>query len=256
MADALIGVAGAWASFFILARTLSLSTSSDQDVLTLVGLGIITGFGAKAILKQLSDRFQEVIKRATVEANKVAADTAERVATQVSTEQTKETATEIATEKGGVAEDYGDSKRIIDLIDLSEMQTDKTITGKLISKAEDEARAVLRDKPKSPQVLAALAVVPRHKADLLPAGSAGEQDKLMKEAIDYCSQAIALRPDLDWAYYNRACYRALNKGSVTQVEEDIKKAIELLAENQKLLSGDSDLDEYKRSYPEVAAALQ
>jgi tetratricopeptide (TPR) repeat protein len=262
----LIGIAGAWAAFFILGRALSLS-NKPEDVLTLVGLGIATGFAGKPLLKLLSRKAIEQLASETAE--RVAADKAREVAADKAREEVKAsapdvvrqakegvqaTATEVATVKGGIAEDYGDSKRIIDLIELSDM--DKALEGKLVAKAEDEARTVLRNEPKSAQVLIALAVVLRHKADLLPPGPDAERSKLMNEAVECCSRAIEIRQDLDWAYYNRACYTALSNGSASQVADDIRKAIELLPENKELLNDDADLAEYKSSFPEVAAALK
>jgi hypothetical protein len=74
-------------------------------------------------------------------------------------------------------------------------------------------------KPSSPQTLVALGCVLKRLA-LLPTEEA-HRDHLLMLAIEQCTKAIAINPNLETAYYNRACYRTMRGEAVALIVSDI-----------------------------------
>ncbi len=69
-----------------------------------------------------------------------------------------------------------------------------------------------------------------------------EKIRLYRAAIEAVSSAIRLNPIDDRTYYNRACYRALMGGSVSQIIDDLEKAIELCPSNRGFAKLDLDFE--------------
>ena len=254
LADVVTGVAGAWGIFFVLGRTLSLG-ATPNDALTLIGLGVVAGFGAKSLLVVLSERAKKAVETAKQVAMATATEVAATKAAEVATTTATQVAVGAAKESGKKAEDYSDSQRITAVVDLSKIETDITRRTQLLAIAEDIANTVLEKTADSPQVLVALARVERAKADLLPPEKAAEKQELLKKAVQQCSRAVEIRPDLEWGYYNRACYKALTGEPASSVAEDVREAVKLLAENRTLFLHDDDLAKYW-NLPEIAALLE
>jgi tetratricopeptide (TPR) repeat protein len=72
-----------------------------------------------------------------------------------------------------------------------------------------------------------------------------EKTKLIEEAIDATSEAIKLNPTYDRAYYNRACYRSLNRKTADALN-DLEKAIRLFPLNRLYAKSDPDFEALQR----------
>lgn len=232
LADALIGMGGAWAAFLVFPRAMRLE-SGVEDVLPLIGFGVVAGFGARSLLTTLRDK---LLGEARGEARFVAEKTAQEAVRGV-------------TERAGDYADSGDVRLLVDLADASTGQTKVDA----LKRAESLAKNYLSKSPRSPQVLVAFALVKKRLAMLTEVEA--DRNALLDEAISLCSTALELRPGLEVAYYNRACYKALRRVTVTSILADMDRAIALLPDNRELFREDSDLASV-RDYPEVAARLK
>jgi tetratricopeptide (TPR) repeat protein len=80
------------------------------------------------------------------------------------------------------------------------------------------------------------------------AGEAGDRQlrkNLLDEAIEAASKAIQGDPAYERAYYNRACYKALNSLPTSAVLDDLRTAIQLFDSNRVFASSDTDFDAIK-----------
>lgn len=230
VADAVIGIGGAWGVFFVLGRSMRLG-EGVEDLMTLIGLGVVAGFSARSLLSTLGDKVLG-------EARSVAQETAkETVRAQIYK-----------------TEDYSDIKDASMLVDISDTLASPEAKSDFLAKAEGVAVQLLSKDASNLQVLLLLGYIKKRQG-LLPGVPTDGKNQLLDEAISFCSRAITLAPDREMSYYNRACYKALRGLSVTSVLEDVEKAIALLPENKGLFSTDPDLAAYKDK-PEIAARLQ
>lgn len=63
---------------------------------------------------------------------------------------------------------------------------------------------------------------------------------LFREAIQATSEAIKLNPAYDRAFYNRACYKALMEADISDILDDLAKAIQLFSTNRVFAQSDPD----------------
>ncbi len=229
LADVVIGIGGAWGVFFVLGRSMRIGDETE-DLLTLVGLGVVAGFSARSLLATLRTRILG-------EARTVAAETArETVRDQVQ----KTTA-------------YSDISGVAVVVQISDASVDPRAKLRLLKDAETRITEVLAKEPANPSAHILLGSIKKRLAPL--AETTDEKNRLLGDAINAATRVIELKPTIDTGYYNRACYKALKGESVATIVSDIDKAIELLPENRALLHDDPDLANY-RELPEIAARLK
>lgn len=75
-----------------------------------------------------------------------------------------------------------------------------------------------------------------------------DREKLLEQALDCIDRAIALRPDMGEAFYNKACYLVLLnlKGMKSEVLENLKSAFRLNPALRQTAKDDGDLAELKQ----------
>lgn len=215
LADAAIGLGGAWGVFFVLGRSMRIGTNVE-DLLTLVGLGVVAGFSARALLATLRERVLG-------EARSVAIETAKETV-KARAEQT---------------ESYSDASAVAVLVQVSDTLAGPEPKTQLLKNAEGRANELIARDPNDAGALILLGNVKKRLA--LLADAPAERNRLIDEAIGLSTRVVELRPTAYAGYYNRACYKALRGAAIGAILPDIDKAIELSPEAKALLQQDPDL---------------
>lgn len=229
LADAVIGIGGAWGVFFVLGRSMRLG-SATADLLTIIGLGVVAGFSARALLATLRERILG-------EARSVAEETAKETVKA----QAKESVT------------YTDMTHVATLIKVSDAAPAPEAKTELLEGAEARVNEVLAREPTNVSALLMLAAIRKRQAWLEL--SVDKRNVLLDEAIMLCSRVIELRPSQGQAHYNRACYKCLRGTAIAEVLVDLDKAVELVPEWKAIVKGDPDL-EHCRSDPRFKARYE
>ena len=230
LADALIGVGGAWGVFLVLGRTLRLEETPD-DMLVLIGLGVVAGFGARTLLVALSrnlERMAEVREQARAEARQEV-----KLATSRQLPYT-----------AGVT-----AQTVAGMFDATEPAMRPRLKGTLEGSIE-QIEAALQVAPRQVELYWHLGALKKRLALIVPE----TKRALLLEAIEACTRALDIDKRLAWAYYNRACYRALDERPVAQVADDLKSAVAIDGGFKNTASNDEDLAAYVHQ-PEIASIL-
>lgn len=245
LASMVTGIGGAWGVLFVLAKAMNIgvpeATSSQSlkaqllpgDLLTLVGLGVVAGFSATTLLRFLAKRLEDTVGRQDLQDVRREAIGATREA------------------KASV-EEKASAGSIGALATIAERYDTQDERSRLLEAAHSLAQEYLAERPNSPEVILADAMVWKRLAEKNP-DAAAKEDQYTK-AINLCSEASRISPALERAFYNRACYRALKGEDLALVLADMKKAIDLLPENKRIFSTEDDIASI-RATPEVKALL-
>jgi tetratricopeptide (TPR) repeat protein len=260
LASIVTGVGGAWGVMFVLAKPMNIGAAkSVEDLLTTVGLSVVAGFSATALLRSLAKKLGGQVDRADLEqVEKRFRKTTEAInknvdqvaATQDDIAATQSVATLIATADQVAAQAAAAAAQ------PPEAAAHRARAMELLNAADSLAGDFLQRKPESAEIMVSRSAIKKRLA-LLNANPQ-QRDSLLNEAVTLCTQALQLNPQLESAYYNRACYRALRGANedLALIVADMKKAIELLPENKQLFASPDEHDiDSVRTRPEVAALL-
>jgi hypothetical protein len=228
IADALIGLGGAWGVFLVLGRTMKIGTGTE-DIMVLTGLGVIAGFAARRLLRGLGTGLEQQLQ-------------------QLQQQQQETQENQIYNQ---VQASYMLIDRVIDAFDNAN-DIQKRGMREQLEEIHGVAESAMRVEPESPRPLSYLARVKKRLAII----STGDTRRtLLEEAIQLCSEAIRRDPNRNSLYYNRACYQALLvPPPIPAIIQDMRRAIELLPENRELFRTDHDLTDVLTN-PDVTALL-
>jgi len=238
LASIICGIGGAWGVLFVLAKAMNIGIGTGVgDNLTIVGLGVVAGFSSTTLLRALAKGLENSVGKQYVDSAVQGAD---------------KRATAVAQEAGAAAEENATAKIVSSMALVADKNDDPGERVKLLEAAHSFAQKCLNESPNSPEVFLANATVQRRFAEKNPDNS--QRAAQYAKAIDLCSDALKIEPNLERAYYNRACYRTLNNDDITLIIADMKKAISILPENKQIFSEDPDIASI-RDRPEVKALL-
>jgi tetratricopeptide (TPR) repeat protein len=260
LASVVTGVGGAWGVMFVLAKPMNIGAAkSVEDLLTTMGLSVVAGFSATALLRSLAKKLGGQVDRADLE------QVEKRF--RKTTEAINKNVDEVAANQDDIAAIQSVAALIATADQVAaqaaaaaaqppEAAAHRARALELLNAADSLAGDFLQRKPESAEVLVSRSAIKKRLA-LLNADRQ-QRDSLLNEATALCTQALQLNPQLESAYYNRACYRALRGANedLAAIVADIKKAIELLPENRQLFASPDEHDiDSVRTRPEVAALL-
>lgn len=248
LADGLIGLGAAWGVFLVLGRSLRVGTQ-PEDMLVLIGLGVIAGYGGKLLLRILTLYIQDMVQ--AKEAREEAREANRRITGRVELLEPRVELLEPSI-------DYSNIDTITDTVDAitgihkSLDNNAKDRIRDILQKAHRIAEGRLQQNPNDPRSYMYLARVKKRLAFI--ASSNVEKNALLNEAISLCDQGLNINPNTEQLYYNRACYKALLHFPIQHIIADMKKAIELNPDNKKFFKEDSDLQEIHEQ-PEIKELL-
>lgn len=228
LADAIVGVGGAWGIFLVLGRSMKPvdKVEDTEGVLVLIGLGVVAGFAARSLLHLLARRLQEMIGEKEVQ------ETARK-----------------ETRKTGLPTIFSHAKTVVEIFDRADEQARASLRV-VLEDALRATEAALTSWPDETSLYGVFGAIKKRLALIRPEA----RRALLDEAISACSKALELDSGLAWAYYNRACYKALNRIGADAILPDIRKAIELNPDFKQRFLRDSDLEDY-REHEEIRAVL-
>jgi tetratricopeptide (TPR) repeat protein len=228
IADATIGLGGAWGVFLVLGRTMKIG-SGTEDLMVLIGLGVVAGFAARRLLQTLGIGLDQ------------------RLA-QVAQVQREIQGNQVYSQVQAL---YMQIDKVLDEFDAANNAQKRGMRERLEQMHSQANTVVPLDQERS----RALVNLARVKKRLAVISTGDTRRTLLEEAIQLCNEAIRLDPDREALYYNRACYQALLvPPPIATIIQDMRRAIELLPENKEAFKTDPDLDNV-RSDPDVAALL-
>jgi tetratricopeptide (TPR) repeat protein len=142
-----------------------------------------------------------------------------------------------------------DKKHKLDAWELSEKASTLTQLERFdeASRISDEALSLDAQNPK------ALFEKGRALKKLADQGNRSDEEKqrLYAEALSYASQAATLSPWKAAPAYNIACYQALLRYPVMEIERNLRRAIELNPALAEAANNDPDLEEVRSKYPHI-----
>jgi hypothetical protein len=260
LASVVTGVGGAWGVMFVLAKPMNIGTATTVgDVLTIVGLGVVAGFSATALLRSLAKKLGGQVDRAELEQVerrfRITAKAINKNVDEVAAAQDEIATAQSAATLMATADQMTEQARAA-AAQPAEAAAHRARAVELLNAADSLVGELLQRKPRSAEALVSRSAIKKRLAILND--DPQQKDALLREAVELCSQALQFDPNLERAYYNRACYRALRgpNEDPALIVADMKKAIELLPENKQLFASrdEHDIDSV-RTRPEVIALL-
>jgi len=70
IADGVIGLGGAWGVFLVLGRSMQLGTNTE-DLMVLIGLGVVAGFTARTLLQALGEGVEQRVRQTQRQLNQL-----------------------------------------------------------------------------------------------------------------------------------------------------------------------------------------
>jgi hypothetical protein len=259
LASVVTGVGGAWGVMFVLAKPMNIGTATTVgDVLTIVGLGVVAGFSATALLRSLAKKLGGQVDRAELEQVerrfRITAKAINKSVDEVAAAQDEIATAQSAATLMATADQMTEQARAA--AQPAEAAAHRARAIELLNAADSLVGELLQSKPRSAEALVSRSAIKKRLAILNE--DQQQKDALLREAVELCSQALQFDPNLERAYYNRTCYRALRgpNEDPALIVADMKKAIELLPENKQLFASQDEHDiDSVRTRPEVIALL-
>ena len=235
IADSLIGLGGAWGVFLVLGRSMQLGTRTE-DLMVLIGLGIVAGFTARTLLKTLGENIERQVRQNQQHISQLQRQTERSRAVQMSN-----LAQIIYTDVESTFTEFDNASDI-----------QKRAMRDRLEELQGTIERLVQSDPESAEALHALARVKRRLAMI---ATGDNRESLLGQSISLLGDAIQRDPQNDYLYYNRACFRSLLASPpIPAIRDDIQQAIQLSPENKELFRTDPDLDTV-RDAPEIAAVL-